>query len=1515
MQPLVPTMTPAPGDRLKRFVGDRIAFTLKDRDGHAAKAGWRGVLRTNLGRAALLRQEILQARTRGLPLAGASWRDIPMKERDGGWALELPLAEVGFFRAKAYLVDTRGWQSWPAGADVGIAVHPNGYRTANSIYCAFPRMFGQTKTAVSAVDPKLEKRLAELDRVAYTVVPPSGKLRDAISFLPHIMGGLGCRILHLLPVNPTPTTYARFGRFGSPYAALDLTAIDPALVAFDQRTTGQEQFRELTYAVHLRGGRVLLDIVINHTGWGSVLQENHPEWFLRQPDGRFASPGAWGVTWEDLVELKHVNVALWDELAEMFLTWCRRGVDGFRCDAGYKVPVAAWQFIVARVQQEYPETLFLLEGLGGSWEATEALLTEGGMQWAYSELFQNYSGPQVAGYLDHSFRQDERVGLLVHYSETHDNERLAAKGRAWSLLRNRLCALASVSGGFGFTCGVEWLATEKVDVHGSAGMAWGSADNLLPELERLNSLLAQNPCFFDGAATVRLTPADSPVYALRRQSAEGPDVVLVLVNTDVEHGNSVAVPRDIAMFAPVAGGSKTEPRAENSAPVKPAIAPAGWTDLLGQAVPAMKPGPDGTVVLNLKPGAAYCLTPAPAPRGLWGDDYRRARARAAWGLSALGEVLPIEAMGEVDWRALAAAVDASPERFLALISHLAETGVQAGELSRAVAGTPPSGGEGALAAGVSAGETFYPRVVTWQLADMRRITPVPPAHWLLIQDTVPLRAALECRDGRPPRRVESIEVRGGHVACFPPRQDGVDACMVLERYAPAEQHVQAAVRFLAPRPDTSGLGCRVADLDSLNHASGAGFGKAPAGPEPLRPTEMVLLTNGRGAMARLCVDLGAVNSKYDCALGANLHPSLPVDRHILAKRIRVWVNADGFISPLDFRNLASLLPGPPAVWHFVANAGDGRSVEIQMTAHMIEERNTTVFRFSRPTAEQATGKQLPPQAEVVLTVRVDIEDRNFHSETKRNGGAEYHFASNLHPLQRRAGFAFTPARDRYLRVFADAGSYHPQPEWSDNIPHPVEQSRGQVGSGDAFSPGWFELPLPKGAEATLVLTADPADPDPKEIEGSMVRVPVPGGRAAFAPDDVFGQQLLRAARAFLVRRGQGRTVIAGYPWFLDWGRDTLICARGLLAAGLVDDVTQLAVTFARFEKDGTLPNTIFGEDASNRDTSDAPLWFGVLCEEIAAVAGVGFYKTKVGPGSATIADVLWDIAVNYAKGTPNGIRMDAGSGLIWSPSHFTWMDTNYPACTPREGYPVEIQALWIRLLRQVEGVGGPSQHERWNVLAARALESVDTLFWREPLGYYADLLAARPGQPAAKAVVDDALRSNCLFMVSLGLAGNGRARRCVEAARRQLVVPGALRSLAPLPVSVPLPIYGSDGRLLNNPAEPYWGRYEGDEDTRRKPAYHNGTAWTWTFPVFCEAMARAWGFSPAASAAASAYLGGMARLMTEGCLGQLPELLDGDAPHTPRGCDAQAWGATEALRVWKLLADRPAPQSGVVQAR
>jgi starch synthase (maltosyl-transferring) len=286
--------------------------------------------------------------------------------------------------------------------------------------------------------------------------------------------------------------------------------------------------------------------------------------------------------------------------------------------------------------------------------------------------------------------------------------------------------------------------------------------------------------------------------------------------------------------------------------------------------------------------------------------------------------------------------------------------------------------------------------------------------------------------------------------------------------------------------------------------------------------------------------------------------------------------------------------------------------------------------------------------------------------------------------------------------------------------------------------------------------------------------------------------------------------------------------------------------------------------------------------------------------------VLRGIAEGYARGTPNGIRMDPASALVWSPSHFTWMDTNYPAGTPREGYPIEIQVLWIQLLRQLERLGIETVGESWGRIADRAAHSVLRYYWMEERGYLSDVLLAARDVPAASATVDTALRSNGLFAVSFGLLTGRNARRCVEAALRYLVVPGALRSLAPLPVSPPLAIFGNHGGgLLNHPTEPYWGRYEGDEDTRRKPAYHNGTAWTWTFPTFCEALARAWDCDPEAVRAARAYLGSMDTLMNEGCVGHVPEIVDGDEPHLQRGCDAQAWGATEALRVWTWLDTLP----------
>jgi predicted glycogen debranching enzyme len=661
---------------------------------------------------------------------------------------------------------------------------------------------------------------------------------------------------------------------------------------------------------------------------------------------------------------------------------------------------------------------------------------------------------------------------------------------------------------------------------------------------------------------------------------------------------------------------------------------------------------------------------------------------------------------------------------------------------------------------------------------------------------------------------------------------------------------------------------------------------------------LCLLTNGRGAMARVQGNLGLVASKYDCLLGANLHPSAPSDRHVLAKRLRAWVNADGFITALDGGNLIHLDPGPPARWVFLASAGDGRAVQVELALELLPGLNTVVARFHRPAGPPGAGSDLPGDRRVTLTVRVDLEDRSYHQETLANEGADHHFRTRTEALEGREGFVFQPAPDRGLRVWSDLGRYHPEPEWSLGLPHPVEASRGMAPAGDAWSPGWFELPLERERPVTLVACADPQDPAPQALAPAPA---LPGPRKppeGFRRRDSFGRQLRKASAAFLARRGEGMTVIAGYPWFQDWGRDTFFAARGLLAGGGAADVLGMLRTFGAFEDRGTLPNMLGAESTSDRDTSDAPLWFALAAEETAARLGPGVYREETGQGR-TLAQVLLSIAAHYREGTPNGIHADPASGLVWSPSHFTWMDTNYPAGTPRQGYPVEIQALWIRLLRQLETLGLPGP---WGETAARAQASLD-LFWWEEAGCFHDLLLASPGTAAAQARPDGHLRPNQVFLVSLGLVQGGRARRTLEAVRRHLLVPGGLRSLAPLPVREPLPIHGPGGQLLNDPLHPYWGRYEGDEDTRRKPAYHNGTAWVWLLPSFCEALVRAYPGDPQARAAARAYVGSLDRLLETGCLGHLPEVQDGDAPHAQRGCDAQAWSATEALRVWLALGE------------
>ena len=1411
---------PPPGDRRLRFRGDCQTFTLtvdRPRPGGA----W---LRTNLGRADLQRRAILRQVDHREARLGQDWADIPMPTVGPGvFRLTLPLTEVGHFEAKSFfLEDGLPEPTWPPGPNVTMNVEPAHTCCANIIYNAFVRQFGPNKAGGGFT--LLEKVSArDLDAAGYTLIPPSGKFRDLIRELDFIIGHLGCRFLQLLPIHPTPTTYGRMGRFGSPFAALSFTEVDPALAEFDPRATPVEQFIELVDAVHARQGRVIIDIAINHTGWAARLHEAHPEWLVRNPDGRIEVPGAWGVRWEDLTRLDYRHTELWRYMADVFLTWCRRGVDGFRCDAGYMIPEPAWEYIVARVRTQYPDTIFLLEGLGGKVSVTRRLLDNANLNWAYSELFQNYDRDQVSAYLPLAVEISRGQGLMVHFAETHDNNRLAARSAVWARMRTALCALASLSGAFGFANGVEWLATEKINVHDAPSLNWGTAENQVDHIRRLNTLLRTHPCFSDGC-TPRVIGrgADNALVLARYHRPSGRRLV-VAVNLSDDRGAAAA-------WLGEDGGLQATPLFDLLSGRE--VYPDREEDLLR---------------VQLEPGEVLCLSGdrrdlemSDHPAG--GADLParirqqmlRAKAldvfRTFHGTMDIGDFDPLEG---------GRALSRNPEDFCRRLN--------------------PDSAES--------------RVIPWDWpVDTRREVMVPPGHFLLVRCPEPFRVViasgrrtLACEDGL---RAED----GGFFALFSPLEaPRVPRCreLRLTRYRDGRgEHHQSALLYLPAAGSVSSIrpAYRRAEL--------------------LHDGLLLLATNGCGAMSRAAVLWGRLYSRYDALLAANLNPECPDERRVMFTRCRAWLRYQGFSAEIG----ESCLHGftydrHGGRWHFRVPMGQGQHVRLDACVQMVPGRNETRLTFLRRPSE-GRPEMLGDHRPVRLILRPDIEDRSFHAVTKAHTGPEFAWPEAV--TARESGLRFQPDQGRRLELDLPGGRFHAEPEWQYMVHRPQEALRGQDPDSDLFSPGYFDVFLTGGQSTRLAASVHTAAARQTDA-GDM---PLPAGELRRQPVLPWTEAFLEA---YVAARSGGKTVIAGYPWFLDWGRDALIFVRGLVAAGKTGAARAVLRQFGRFEENGTLPNMIQGDTPANRDTSDAALWFVTACADL-----VRRQKSRrfldADCGGRSVHEVLVSIADHYLSGTPNGIVVDPESGLVFSPVHFTWMDTNHPAGTPRQGYPVEIQALWIAAMDFLAAVDQRVEH--WKSLSARARKSLAEYFFLADQGYLADCLTAEAGLPAREAAPDDALRPNQLLAVTLGAVTDKGLCRAVVDSCRQLVVPGAIRSLADRPVQHPLEIW-HQGRLLNDPHHPYQGTYTGDEDTRRKPAYHNGTAWSWPFPVFCEAWVRAYG--PAAVGTARAWLASSLRLLRRGCAGHIPEILDGDFPHTPRGCDAQAWGLSEFVRVETYL--------------
>ncbi|MDD5584257.1 MAG: amylo-alpha-1,6-glucosidase, partial [Candidatus Omnitrophica bacterium] len=407
-------------------------------------------------------------------------------------------------------------------------------------------------------------------------------------------------------------------------------------------------------------------------------------------------------------------------------------------------------------------------------------------------------------------------------------------------------------------------------------------------------------------------------------------------------------------------------------------------------------------------------------------------------------------------------------------------------------------------------------------------------------------------------------------------------------------------------------------------------------------------------------------------------------------------------------------------------------------------------------------------------------------------------------------------------------------------------------------------------------------------------------RLSLIPDEAvrnnrFAQQLALNLWQFVARRDDFYTIIAGYPWFSDWGRDTFECFEAILEAGMFDVAQGLLAAFGRFERDGMLPNIITGETASNYDTVDAPLLYVLSVRDyIAATSDDTILNRDV--GGRTVLQVVESIIQHYQSGTPNGIRMNPASKLIWSPSHFSWMDTNFPAATPRQGYNVDNCSNFARAVRFLGQIYRhhvrDEEAAQFYALADEITRSISQYFWvEERSGYLADnIWTENPDVHPSEGILDKAVRSN--QDIAAGLLSQARQEKVVEIVRNKLLVPAGVRSLS------------EDS--WSQPEFPYRPYYEGPEnDSRqwpnRKLGYHNGTAWLHVYTDWIMAFIEAHGSSKEVLEMALAYFAPVAEHLREGGIGSVSEVRDGNYPHWLRGCSDQAWAVARTLAAFAKI--------------
>jgi predicted glycogen debranching enzyme len=637
--------------------------------------------------------------------------------------------------------------------------------------------------------------------------------------------------------------------------------------------------------------------------------------------------------------------------------------------------------------------------------------------------------------------------------------------------------------------------------------------------------------------------------------------------------------------------------------------------------------------------------------------------------------------------------------------------------------------------------------------------------------------------------------------------------------------------------------------------------------------------------------LGVRTRRYHALLLAATTP--PTGRLVLVNGFDAWIDspagsfalstqryAPDVLHPDGASRVTSFTTEPWPTWHYELADGTRMMQEICVP----RGTRTTIVVF---TLVRASGP-------VVLRVRPFLSGRDYHAMQHENGA--FRFDAD----QQDASVSFR-AYDGVPGVTLQSnGDYRHAPEWYRQFLYTAERERGLDDVEDLASPGEFSWPLSgPGEQAVWVLRADvdsPAEPRSREA----VVVFVSEARAAERRRrDTFPTSLDRAADAYFVQRGTGQTIVAGYPWFTDWGRDTFIAVRGLcLATGRLDEARDILLGWARVVSDGMLPNRFpdHGE-APEFNSVDASLWYIIAVYELLQLAGKRS-KLLDGDQRLVLETAVIEIVDGYAGGTRFGIRMDA-DGLLAAGEpgvQLTWMDARVDdrVITPRLGKPVEIQALWLNALHAVSKV-----EPEWREPLRRGRQAFLERFWNESLGRLADVVDV-DHVPGTR---DESFRPNQVLAIGglpLTLVDGAQARRIVDAVERELWTPLGLRSLAP--------------------SEPgYARRYEGDSSAR-DAVYHQGTVWPWLLGPFVDAWVRVRGNTVAAKREArERFLAPLqAHLETAG-LGHVSEIADAEEPFTPRGCPFQAWSLGELIRLDRVVlasstqtARRPRARSRVV---